>query len=102
MRRSLLLLMSLVTFAAMTTPAFGQSQMYGFYLDELSRNGDAPAVSRSVWAGRVAPAAWRSIDRTGWYLDWGQDNRTGFSEDLFLLRVRLSGRASTGIAVVAP
>jgi hypothetical protein len=29
-------------------------------------------------------------------------NVSGFSEDLFLLRVRLSGRASTGIAMAAP
>jgi protease-4 len=82
MRRSLLILVSILTIAAFTSPAFAQSQMYSFYLDELSRNGDTPAVSRSVWAGRVAPAAWRSIDRTGWYVDWGQNNRAGFSEDL--------------------
>ena len=82
MRRSLLVLVSILTIAAFTRPAFAQSQMYSFYLDELSRNGDTPAVSRSAWAGRVAPAAWRSIDRTGWYVDWGQNNRAGFSEDL--------------------
>ena len=81
MRRSLFALVSVLLIAAAVSPAFAQSQMYGFYLDELSRNGDGPAVSRSVWAGRVAPAAWRSIDRAGWYIDWGQDDRAGFSED---------------------
>ena len=75
MRRSLFVLLSILVLAPLAGPAVAQSQMYEFYLDELSRTGDGPAVSRSVWAGRVAPGAWRSIDRRGWYVDRGQDGR---------------------------
>lgn len=81
MRRSLFALVSLVVFVVASGPALAQSQMYEFYLDELSRTGDGPAVSRSAWAGRITPAAWRTNDRSSWYIDWGQDNRMGFSED---------------------
>jgi protease-4 len=81
MQRTVLALIAALVLITGSSPAFAQAQLYDFYLDELSRNGDGPAVSRSVWAGRVAPAAWRVVDRGGWYFDFGQDNRTGFSED---------------------
>ena len=82
MRRRFLVLFSIVALMLVASPVWAQSQLYEFYRSELSRNADGPAVSRSVWAGRFLPAAWKSINRSGVYVDWLDEKQFGVSEDL--------------------
>lgn len=81
MSRYLVALSLFLVLVPVSTPVRAQSQLFEFYRDELSRTADGPTVSRSVWAGRMLPAAWRSIDRKGLYVDWLSDRQSGISED---------------------
>jgi protease-4 len=81
MQRRFMVLISTLALMIVASPGWAQSQLYQFYRSELSRTADGPTVSRSVWAGRFLPAAWKSIDRSGVYIDWVDDKQFGVSED---------------------
>ncbi|RKZ12495.1 hypothetical protein DRQ32_03625 [bacterium] len=83
MTRCLLTLFSCLILTSLAWPAQvqAQSQFYEFYRDELSRTADSPVASRSVWAGRTLPGAWRQVDRYGLYLDWLTNKQSGTAED---------------------
>ena len=59
MQRRFMVLISTLALMIVASPGWAQSQLYQFYRSELSRTADGPTVSRSVWAGRFLPAAWK-------------------------------------------
>lgn len=81
MRCGVTILLVAILLGVGTAEAVAQTPLYDFYRDELTRTADSPTVSRSLWSGRFAPAAWRANDRMGLYVDWIQDQRLGVAED---------------------